>query len=47
MEDKIYDVEVKEYDLLVNAQEIDADLVNYFKEVTDYYIASWILGCWE
>ena len=39
MEDKIYDVEVKEYDLLVNAQEIDADLVNCFKEVTDYYIA--------
>ena len=39
MEDKIYDVEVKEYDLLVNAQQIDADLVNCFKEVTDYYIA--------
>ncbi len=39
MEDKIYDVEVKEYDLLVNAQEIDADLVNCFKVVTDYYIS--------
>ena len=39
MEDKIYDVEVKECDLLVNAQEINADLVNYFKEETDYYLS--------